>query len=612
MNFFKDKKYYLLLVLLVSAAFIIRLVVICALVKTDLNVLFPPPATDMATYYKLGKEIAEGTFHQLFYYQPFYYAVFLGTVFRFFTENMIAVFIFQAFIGALTVFFAAESANKLWSEKAGLITAFLLLFSRVLIYYSSYLLPVTIQAFWLSVLLYFTIRAFRSRKTINWMFVGFILGCSILTRGNMWILVPGFIILSFVKGFSCFRNGSIIKRTLPMCLFLFFLIAPMLPFIYINSEKSGRLTGPSTAAGAVLLFGNTPLSPPGGNEAVYGAGLMKPTESGKYWNKFSDRVSIPERIYSYWSRKPLAFIELTFRKLLLFWDSREIPNNTNIYMSLNNCKTLRYLGIIPSFIFLILGGAGLVFFIPSIFRKKSELIIPLYIIIAYWFSIALFYNLCRFRAPLLPVYSVYAGAFTAYLFSYSGRKYINLLTAFFLIILFTFISFFSYDYYRFYLEKKVMRYVRPWGTEVSLGDKSMIADNGPLLYGSWDLLPLKEGIVVEKKFSLNSIKKFNNIIFEMPVIFTETGYIVIGINGSNYTVVSQKKEKVELTCNLKDLKYLNISETNRETLKIYIKIIKIKGKACCIVDRQRNYNRTAVNNKNISAELVSRIFIFND
>jgi hypothetical protein len=38
------------------------------------------------------------------------------------------------------------------------------------------------------------------------------------------------------------------------------------PFIIYNSIQLGRLSGPSTAADAVLALGNTPEAPPGGRD----------------------------------------------------------------------------------------------------------------------------------------------------------------------------------------------------------------------------------------------------------------------------------------------------------------------------------------------------------
>jgi hypothetical protein len=45
------------------------------------NMLQPLPTSDLATYMKLGREISQGKLPEVFYYQPFYYAVFLPVIY---------------------------------------------------------------------------------------------------------------------------------------------------------------------------------------------------------------------------------------------------------------------------------------------------------------------------------------------------------------------------------------------------------------------------------------------------------------------------------------------------------------------------------------------------
>ena len=67
-----------------AAGFLLRLGVACEFSGINggvNNMLSPPAVSDLRTYITLGTEIARGIFPEEFYYQPFYYAVFLPVVY---------------------------------------------------------------------------------------------------------------------------------------------------------------------------------------------------------------------------------------------------------------------------------------------------------------------------------------------------------------------------------------------------------------------------------------------------------------------------------------------------------------------------------------------------
>ena len=49
------------------------------------------------------------------------------------------------------------------------------------------------------------------------------------------------------------------------------------------------------------------------------------------WMAEAGEISVAEQILRWAEQEPLAFAELQFRKLLLFWDWRDIPNNVALY-----------------------------------------------------------------------------------------------------------------------------------------------------------------------------------------------------------------------------------------------------------------------------------------
>ena len=88
------------------------------------NMLEPLATSDLATYMRLGREIANGKLPEVFYYQPFYYAVFLPLLHwvsgKFY---MLAVIFVQTLLSGATVYLAGMCCAKVFTRRAGVFTA---------------------------------------------------------------------------------------------------------------------------------------------------------------------------------------------------------------------------------------------------------------------------------------------------------------------------------------------------------------------------------------------------------------------------------------------------------------------------------------------------------
>ena len=155
----KKFNFYFYLFLSLAIAFIIRIYVSDSLLHTDISIEYPFSYTDMATYKKLAIEVSRNICPAPNHYQPFYYYVFLANIFRYIGTDIGYIILIQSLLGVLTVLFSALAAKSLWDKKAGFIAAILVTFSHVLIFYTPYMLIVTLQAFWLSFILYLSILA---------------------------------------------------------------------------------------------------------------------------------------------------------------------------------------------------------------------------------------------------------------------------------------------------------------------------------------------------------------------------------------------------------------------------------------------------------------------
>ncbi len=599
----------LLLIFLVALA--LRIAVSIELFHNDVQVSRPSGGTDMATYVELSRKIADGSFSGPFYYQPFYYAVFLPAIIFVFGKGVLPVLLVQSFISALTVLFAALSAAMLGGRRAGAIAAILATFSSCLCLYVPYHLIETMQAFWIVLIAYISILASRRGDWRLWGVCGLIVSFSILSRGNIWFLVPGIALASFLGGM---RRGRPILFPL---LFLAMVVLPQLPFSCWNHLRTGKLSGPSTAAGAVLGLGNTPEAPPGGRNPGLGAGPMEYPETYLDWSGHQDETGIAGRIREWAFSEPLAFLELQFRKVLLFWDHREIPNN--IAFEHNGMKSLvwRFLCFVPTSVLL----CGFVAWVVSAFlnfagrfRPRnlatpsahlfSPTLLCAYCVLAYWLATAAFYNLARFRNPSLPLLAIFAGIFAddavRTLRSGDESRGRRIRIAVLSMIFAVFVVFFSFDAYRYY-EPCIMKMARPRGTRVELsGGRTLILDNGPFTFGGWEMLELKEGMRIEKIFEAGGLGHGRTARFALDLFFLVPGEMIFDMNGKECRVSAENGGQLK--------KILELGELDRPVVTITVK--RLDCQPFALLDRQRDYRRTLLDGKPAGGELVSSLNLF--
>jgi hypothetical protein len=115
-----------------------------------------------------------------------------------------------------------------------------------------------------------------------------------------------------------------------------------------------------------LALGNSPEAPAGGREPDSTAGMMTYPESYHRMMANTSGInarSVGRQMWEWFCQDRAAFLELQFRKALLFWDGREIPNNVSlIYDGIGASAVLRYLPIGRNGLIFAIGAAGFIFF----------------------------------------------------------------------------------------------------------------------------------------------------------------------------------------------------------------------------------------------------------
>ena len=267
--------------------------------------------------------------------------------------------------------------------------------------------------------------------------------------------------------------------------------------------------------------------------------------------------------------------------MLYFWDAGEVSNNVSLdgEGKRSLVVTLLYQAHTAP-LFMALGLAGLFSSLYWLFRNRGRAVLCV-MITMYWLSIALFYNLGRFRAPVLPLVFIASGALLVPL----KVKYWKLFALLFA-LLWVFVASYTYRSY----EPALMRYVRPGGTVLAPAPgflDTAVLDHGPESFGDWRFFPLKEGMSLTKTFAgcPDGGEAEWTIIAETP------GTLAVESAGQRWVKSFPAGRNT-----------WKIPAENPGTLVIR----SVSGKLYIPADFQRNYGRSQLDKELIPAEFVVR------
>lgn len=555
------------------------------------SLVSPLPATDMRTYRDLSEAFLHGGFSgRVFYYQPFYYTVFLPFFLLIFQAPVWAAIAGQTLCSAGIIWFAGLTGALLRGRKTGLLAAVLAAFSTLLVFYTPFALIEVPQAFHFILLAYLLIRNLRRDSLLFWCFSGVILAFAILSRGSAWCFLP-------VALYAVWRAGrrhraSYLHMLRNGVLLFVFALLPQLPFIVHNSRVTGSFTGPSTAGPAVLAIGNNPESAPG---------FLRYPKTYEVWMAEPGRVV--RRIFDWAEREPGAFGELQFRKLLLFWDAREIPNNVSPEVDGKGSLALPFAFAGTSLLLLLT-----LFFFGFEFRRilrKGAFAVLSGMILFYWPAVSAFYLLARFRVPILGVLCVSSACAIFALSRIFRRKNFSprrLLTVCVILLVSGWIVYFSYGVWQYEMEPALARQFRPRGVELQVSDHEMEAqDHSPLLFDNRVPVELKPGSVLEKTFSPRDTGLYDTATLGFELFSDRPGSMEIEVNGEACTLEFKRPVKSGLPFYLAEVSGLKCPDDREFRIRV------ISGAALLLTDPARNYGRTRLDGAVLAAEACVRL-----
>jgi tetratricopeptide (TPR) repeat protein len=371
---------------------------------------FHTPLVDAKEYDVAARAMAsgQGLGDQPFFQPPLFPAL-LAALYAMAGPRVAAAKFFLGCLGAFTAVLAAALACRLFGRRAGWLAGVITALYGPLVFYDTQLLPAGLATLLGTGFLLLALRASDSPRLAGWMAAGVVAGLACLA-------VPNFLVVALaVAAWAAFalRRDFGGKGAAGRALILLACVSAVIaPVTIRNRIVSGQTVLISTNGGINLFIGNNPRS---WETMAIRPGLdwdyleRSAIRSGARTASQADRF-FQKQVLRYAAEQPADFSRVLATKLLLLVNARELPRTFDIYVFRDFSRLLH----------LLVGRAGpvgwpwgLLFPLAVLgmatgCRASARASLPLVYLIAFGFSVALFFVSARHRLPMAPVLAVFA------------------------------------------------------------------------------------------------------------------------------------------------------------------------------------------------------------
>ncbi len=382
------------------------------LFESSSNPTFFAPVVDSETYDRLASAFAAG--HELtadFFWQPPFYPLFLGVVYRLSGSSIVWAKLLQALIGSATCLLTFHLGRIVFDRRAGLLAASVLALYGPLIFFDGELLATGWAAFWSVTLILLLLRTRRSDRLPAFLLLGACGALSVLTR-------PTF--LPFFAAGVVWLAAALIRESKPepravaakLSLVVVGFLAVSAPAAHWSRLASGRLSILPASGGLNLFIGN--------NRDAASTIAIRPGWEWEELTRQPQRFGVSRRqdtgrffrgqALEFVRNHPLEFVVGLANKTGHFLSSRELPRNVDVYTYREWSVVLRTLvwsagGFgFPFGLLLPLAGIGLV-----LGHRKLPAPILMFLLL-YPASVILVFVSARYRTPVVPILAVLAAS----------------------------------------------------------------------------------------------------------------------------------------------------------------------------------------------------------
>lgn len=414
----KDKKVYYnnvhIFNLALGGVFIVALVIRLIYLEQLKNTpLFENLYTDSQFYDNWANQILRGDWigKEPFFMGPLY-PYFLAVIYTIFGHDFYIPRLIQSIVGSLGCLVIYLIAKEIFGKTVGLISSIIAALYLPFIFHEGMFLIESLSLFINSLIIFVLIKASYGHSSKLIFLGGVLLGISALGRANILFFAPAVLVwmaIIFKKSRDMFPFLSGI-----FLLGIFLIIFPVTLRNYLVGRDLVLIT---SNGGLNFYIGNNPKAngyyfPPEGlnietdpsgkqiAEKTVGKKL-KPSEVSSFWSN---------QALSFIKEEPLSWFKLLLKKIFIFINSYEPPQNENIYFY------KKYIGILtlPLFSFGIIVPLGLLglWFSHREWKNKNILLLYLFII-SYIISTIPFFITARYRIPVIPYFVIFA-AYASY------------------------------------------------------------------------------------------------------------------------------------------------------------------------------------------------------
>ena len=390
----------LLFLAIVGTAFSLRMIYISQLQSSP---LFDAPQMDAAYHDQWAHALVSGeTFVEGPYFRAPLYPIFLAAVYKVFGHDYMVARLIQSLVGSLSCGLVFLIGRRAFGRLVGGLAGFAAASYWVLIYFDGELLIPALIVFLDLVMILLLLRALRSPSRISHLLPGLALGLSAIARPNVLLFAPAVVLWLVVVYRPAWRRSLTYAGFFGLGCVL--VILPVTVRNYVVGKDRVLI---ASQGGVNFYIGNNPASD--GHTAIV------PGTPGDWWGGYRASIAraeqamgrslAPSEVSRYYYRQAAAFwwnqpgkaLELTARKLWLFWNRREISNNKGMYFWTERfTPVVRWLplgfGVIGP-----LGITGLVL----CWRRRRDLFPVCGFVVVYMISVVLFFCTARYRVPVL-------------------------------------------------------------------------------------------------------------------------------------------------------------------------------------------------------------------
>jgi len=400
------------------AAFLIRLIY---LIQSRSNPSFYFPMVDEQWHFNWAKDIITGNFwgSEAYFRGPLY-PYFLAILLKITGTSILWSRILQMIIPSLSAALIYLLATKSFSHKVGIVAALAFAAYGAMIFYDAMFMIESLFIFLNLLALYLLLQYEKDIRPLPWLISGAILGLSAITRPNILLIAPLFLLwIYFRPQFAGNKKSSF----LIIATYLIGILIPILTVTVRNYIVAGEPILISSQGGVNFYIGNNP--------DAEGLTMLMPEvklDESLPWNEFTAATrKAAERETgknltageesSFWTRKalgfiwnnPAKFISLTFRKLIYFLIGFENSDNQDIYFSRN------YSSLYSALLWhkLIYFPFGLLFPLAVVgavqgWKRRRELTLYYIFVIGYIPTVIFFLVTARHRLPVIPFLLIFA------------------------------------------------------------------------------------------------------------------------------------------------------------------------------------------------------------